>query len=225
MCPVCGVGVKKKNRTLIQKITGRGKKKPIHNTSTSTLGASGSLYTLPRYARTDISLSSTIKSIPTILLTTPSTTTTQPPPIIKLDISIKADTQNIDAQKGGECIIQCQVSASYTHPAHERMGFDGVLVLDNRLSGRKLQLALEVANTLIEATISSDRMGLVVGDQVVSELIMCTLPYKVALQKSVTGVKGADNNGRGGDGVTGIRLAGQVLSKEAREGGHIFFIS
>lgn len=203
--------MKKKHRTFIQKITGRGKKKPLPTTTT------GSLYGLPRYVRTDVSLSSTIKSIPTVLHHPPSST---PPPIVKLDVSVRADTQNIDAQKGGDCIIQCQVTASYTAPP-ERIGFDGVIVIDNRLSGRKFQLALNAANALVEATISSDRLGLVVGENVVSELIMCTLPYKDALRKSVLNVPSTDHR----DVMRGIKLAGGLLSKEARDGGHIFFIS
>jgi hypothetical protein len=113
------------------------------------------------------------------------------------------------------------------------MGFDGIIVLDNRLYGaRKMQLALKAASTIVEATISSDRLGLVVGDMLVSELIMCTVPYKVALQKSVMGVTtttttaaAAEKESLDGGVWKGIHLAGQLLSKEARSGGHIFLIS
>lgn len=176
-----------------------------------------SLYLNPRYARTDLSVSaSTIRNIPLIN----HSPTTTPPAVIKLDMAMTSDTQNVDAQNKSECVIQCQISASYT-VLPERIGLDGIIVLDNRLCGRKLALALEIAINLVEATVSSDRLGLVAGEVVVSELIMCTLPYKVALQKSIRGVRGVEE----GDLCEGIRIAGQLLVKEARNGGHVFFIS
>ena len=135
-------------------------------------------------------------------------------------MAIKSDTQNVDAQDYGNCIIQCQISASYT-VLPDRIGLDAIIVIDNRVCGRKLALALEIAINLVEGTVSSDRLGLVVGEALVSELIMCTLPYKIALQKSIRGVMGVEE----GDLFQGIRIAGQLLVKEARNGGHIFFIS
>lgn len=225
---MCGKTAKKKGRTFIQKLTGRGRqKKHVNDTTTKTTSAAlgDSIYMRPRYARTELSLSGTIKSIPTIVHHSASSTTTAPC-IIKLDVSLQSDSPTIDARNGGECILQCQVSASYTS-LPPRMGFDGVIVLDNRLYGRKFAMALEVAGLLVEDMTSSDRLGLVVGGNVVSELIMCTMPYKVALRKSIEGVTKNPAEGKTeGDGLfKGLKLAAQLLSKEARDGGHVFLIS
>jgi hypothetical protein len=130
-----------------------------------------------------------------------------------------SDSQNMDAQNSGECVIQCQISASYTNPP-ERVGLDAVIVLDNCVCGRKLELALDVARKIVEGMVSSDRLGLVVGGGMVSQLIMCTLPYKIALQKSIREVRCVE-----GDLWTGLRIAGELLAKEARNGGHVFLIS
>ena len=76
--------------------------------------------------------------------------------------------------------------------ADRSRGFDGVVLFDTCLTGRKLTLAMDAAATIVDATSSSDRLGLVLfGPEAsaISELIMCTTPYKQALQSSIQQIK------------------------------------
>lgn len=198
---------------------GRGKSK------SKSSSASASVYENPRFAQTQASVSSTIRRIPSILQTTPS----NPPSIISLHISLKCDTLNIDAQRGGECTVLCNVSAKFTFPpsADRSRGFDGVVLFDTRLAGKKLMLAMDAAAVIVDATSSSDRLGLVVFGQessTVSELIMCTTPYKQDLQSSIQQIKSNISESTT-TFLQGMKLALNLLAKDVRYGGHIFLLS
>jgi hypothetical protein len=136
---------------------------------------------------------------------------------------------NIDAQRGGDCVLLCQVSADYSSspPKNRSKGLDGVILLDAGLTGGKRSLAVDAAITIINATTSNDRLGLVlVGEKtsMISELIMCTNPYKVALQNSIREIASAETTATN-QSTEGIEIALGLLAKEARNGGHIFFVS
>jgi von Willebrand factor type A domain len=139
---------------------------------------------------------------------------------------MKCDTHNIDAQRGGDCVVLCQVSANYTQPpSNDRSrGFDGIILFDTALDVRKLTLAMEAAATIIDATSSNDRLGLVVFGDIpctISELIMCTTPYKQALQQSIHEITSTESN----NFSEGMKLAVNLLAKDSRYGGHVFLIS
>lgn len=220
-CPVCRVPCRpKKHRSLIQRITGFGRSK--HKRVTP------SIYENPRFAQTEVaSIASTIRRIPSISPIL-QTTSIEPPSIITLDISLKCDTQNIDAQKGGECTVRCNIGANFTLPpsSDRSKGFDGVMLFDTSLPGRKFTLAIDAVGTIIDATSSNDRLGLVLfgdGDaSTISELIMCTTPYKQALKKSLQEIKSTTSSNTFREGM---KLALNLLMKDARYGGHIFLIS
>jgi hypothetical protein len=141
---------------------------------------------------------------------------------------MKSDIQNIDAQRGGDCIILTTVSAEYTLPpsTDRTSGFDGVLVLDVGMSREKVGLAGECVSCIVEATGANDRLGLVTFGEgkatLVSELIMCTTPYKQALQQSITQIISTSNAGNLHDAM---KLALGLLGSDARYAGHIFVIS
>jgi hypothetical protein len=145
---------------------------------------------------------------------------------LKLGISLEADISSIDAQRGGECTILCQVTAYYP-TAPPSTGFDGVILLDISLRGHKSALATDVVDTLVELTSSNDRLGFVVFGTgqtgVVSELIMCTAPFKLALRKSLSGVSAP------GVGIKefsdGMELALGLLANNSRGSGQVFVIS
>lgn len=186
---------------------------------------SASVYENPQFSQTQTSISSTIRRIPSVLQTAPS----NPPSIINLHISLKCDTINIDAQHGGECTVLCNVSAKFTFPpsADRSRGFDGIVLFDTCLTGRKLTLAMDAAATIVDATSSNDRLGLVIFGQessTLSELIMCTTPYKQALQSSIQQI----NSGASNSNTTflqGMKFALNLLARDARYGGHIFLLS
>jgi hypothetical protein len=104
---------------------------------------------------------------------------------------------------------------------------DGVILLDAGLKGGKISLAVDAAITIINATTSNDRLGLVLVAEktsLISELIMCTTPYKVALQKSIHEIASAETTATN-QSTEGIEIALGLLAKEARNGGHIFLVS
>jgi hypothetical protein len=141
---------------------------------------------------------------------------------------MNSDVQNIDAQRGGDCIVLTTVSAEYTLPpsVNRITGFDGVVVLDVGMSCEKVYLAGDCVSAIVAATGSNDRLGLVTfGDGeaiVVSELIMCTTPYKQALQQSITQLTTTTTPGKLADAMS---LALGLLGSDARYAGHIFVIS
>lgn len=173
---------------------------------------------------------STIRRIPSIAPVL-ETTPTSPPSLLALEVSLKCDTHNIDAQHGGECLVLCKVAANYTLPpsSDRTRGFDGVVVFDTKLEGRSMTLAIDAVATIVDATSPNDRLGFVTfGTQssVISELIMCTTPYKQALQSSVREIKTSQSARlERSHFVEGMKLALQLLVKDARFGGHIFLIS
>lgn len=241
-CPVCGLPCKpKKQRSLIQRLTGRGKLSKHITPSVFFTPIKN-----PQF-KTDIeraSISSTIRRIPSI---TPilQTTPLVPPSIINLDISLTGDTHNIDAQKGGECHVQIKVCANYTSPpspsGRGSKGFDGVILFDTSLfKERKLKLGRDAAGVIVGSTSSNDRLGLVsfgASDDdacTISELIMCTTPYKQALQHSLSEIQStaatasttlATTTESGISFRKGMKLAINLLTKDSRYGGHIFIIS
>ena len=147
---------------------------------------------------------------------------------------MKPSVHNIDAQHGGQCTVLTTVSAEYTLPplaASDRTsGFDGVILLDAGMTREKSALARDCAVAMVDATGSNDRLALVTmatkdadaGAVVVSELIMCTTPYKQALQESIRQVTGENGTA---DLVEAMGLAVGLLGADARYGGHIFVIS
>jgi hypothetical protein len=136
---------------------------------------------------------------------------------------------NIDAERGGDCVVLCQLLANYSPPppSYRAKGLDGVILFDAGLEGQKTSLAIDAAITIVNATTSNDRLGLVVLGQkvsIISELIMCTNPYRLALQNSIrefTSTQTAPTK----QVAEGIRLALDLLAKDARNGGHIFLVS
>jgi hypothetical protein len=136
---------------------------------------------------------------------------------------------NIDAERGGDCVVLCQLSANYSPspPSYRAKGLDGVILFDAGLSGQKTSLAIDAALTIVNATTSNDRLGLVVlGEKAstISELIMCTTPYRLALQNSIREFTSTQTSPIK-QVAEGIRLALDLLAKDARNGGHIFLIS
>lgn len=151
---------------------------------------------------------------------------------------MKPSVHNIDARFGGDCTVLTTLCAEYTVPplaAQDRTtGFDGVVVLDVGMDSGKVALARDCAVEIVQATGSNDRLALVTmategisgeeGATVVSELIMCTTPYKQALQQSIRRVK-ATSVKRAGDLSEAMRLALGLLGADSRYGGHIFVLS
>ena len=142
------------------------------------------------------------------------------------------DTHNIDAQRGGECTLLCDIVGNYTlSPSPDRSlgGFDGVVLFDISLNeGGKLKLAIDAADTIVDATFSNDRLGLVLFGSndatIVSELIMCTTPVKQALRSSLREIKSFERSSENSF-PRGMKLSLNLLDKDARCGGHIFILS
>ena len=152
-----------------------------------------------------------------------------PPSILTLDVDMKCNYANVDAQFEGECIVQTTIRARYTNPPAKdgASGFDGVILVDESVTGQKRLLRQSACEAIIEATSSNDRLGLVTfGDRAitVSELIMCTSPYKQALQQSISEATESKSSNKACFGK-GIDTALKLLEKDARNGGHIFLIS
>ena len=211
---------KPKNKSFLQRITGLGR------TKHSNIPAPASVYQNSRFTRTEVSLTSTIRRIPTAQF---QTTATGQTPIIKLDVSVQADTRNIDAVQGGQCNVLCKVTANYTFPSpiERTTGFDGVILFDTTLSSRKLRMAMETAKTIVSTCTSHDRLGLVTFGEntaTISELIMCTNPYKTALINSVVQIESTEVEETPDIGKA-LDMALRLLEKDARQGGHVFVLS
>lgn len=180
----------------------------------------------PRFAGTETTVSSTVQRIPSIPQILESTSI-PPPTLLSLDILLKCDTHNIDAQGGGECTVLCRVSANYTlppSPDHSR-GFDGVILLDTSLAGRKKSLAINAAETIVHTASPNDQLGLVAfGNKcfVTSDIIVCAMPHKQDLQRSLHEVISTNSYRSFREGM---KLAVNLLARNARNRGHIFLIS
>jgi hypothetical protein len=183
------------------------------------------VYEDSKFSGTETSFAATIRRIPTTLF---ETATFSHFPILKLDVSLRSDTRNIDAQRGGECTLLCNLKADYAQPPPlDRItGLDSVILFDTTMVGRKLHLAIEAAKAVVEATCSNDRLGIVTfGHQTstVSDLILCTPSYKAAVQKLLLSTS---SYAEGSVDITeGVRSAVGLLAKDARHGGHIFTIT
>src|SRR5579859_1716210 len=168
--------VKKKRSSIIQKLTNFTKPKPVKPLDNPTISP------------TIISLPSTVRRLPTIPLSQPATDS---PPLLALNVRLVPNVSSLPADKVGECIVSCHVSTHFTrpplHPVDRTTGFDGVIILDTTLTGRKRTLSLRTTASLIDACSPHDRLALVTFSDTattISNLIMCTAPYKQALRSA-----------------------------------------
>ena len=103
------------------------------------------------------------------------------------------------------------------------------------MSERRFALAKSAALGIVRETSSNDRLGLVVfgshDARTISDLIMCTAPYKAALAASLvdlvpsqSGWKGR-HTGKSHPFREGMKGALTMLAKDARLGGHVFLVS
>jgi len=182
------------------------------------------IYENSRFTMTETSLPSTVRRIPS----TPMQPTSAIPPILKLELSVETDMRNIDASQGGECTVLCKVTANYTHTPtiDPGPGFDGVIILHTAMLPWKLNLAKEAARAIVDSCGSRNRLGLVTlgkTNSVVSELNICTVPYKMALMRSISQMEDSEKHSVAV--ADGVKLALRLLERDARQGGHIFLIS
>jgi len=99
----------------------------------------------------------------------------------------------------------------------------------------RFALAKSAALAIVRETTSNDRLGLVVFSsrdaRTISDLIMCTAPYKAALAASLAELVPSQARWRGRhmgksypfrEGMKGVLT---MLAKDARLGGHVFLVS
>jgi hypothetical protein len=199
-----------KRRTIFQKLFSASQKDP-----TTLSSHRPSLNTIRR-----------IPSTPAL----PPQSPLSPPALLALDVRAECDTANIDATRGGEVSVLIRIRGKFTlPPLPDPPGFDAVILLDVALPDAKLVLAKHAVQTLIHATTQTSRLGLVVfgrDARVVSQLTMCTPPYRTDLAASVEGLQGERR--RGGEKSSfreGMKGVVGMLGKDARFGGHVFVVS
>jgi len=222
---LCGGSKRRKDRSFISRIPRLASLTKHHEHPTT----SPVPYSQSQFAGTQTSLHTIRRFTP---LTSPLQSHSVPPSILILDVEMKCDYINVDAQFNGECIVQTTVSAKYSHPpVHDgTTGFDGVILFDESLNGSKHSLGKNACNAIIATTSPNDRLGFITFGRdlptIVSELIMCTSPYKQALLHSVDQLTTAEPTLSNANTFgKGLDMALKLLEKDARNGGHIFLIS
>lgn len=198
---------KHKRKTILQKLFSAPQKEPA-----------------PSHHRASLATIRRIPSTPPLPLQAPLS----PPALLGLNVTAECDTANIDATRGGEVSVLIRIHGKFTRPpSPDPPGFDAVILLDTALPEPKLALAKRAVKTLIAATTQTSRLGLVVfgrDAKVVSQLTMCTPPYRTDLAASVEDLQGQRRRG-----VNVFREAMKsvisMLGKDARFGGHVFVVS
>jgi len=162
-----------------------------------------------------------------------------PPAILALSITAQADTSNIDAARGGEVSVLIRVSGQFTQPPRfeerDSHGIDGAILLDLSVPEARFALAKSAALAIVQETSSNDRLGLVAfgsrDANTISDLIMCTAPYKAALSASLSELVPSRprlrgrHTGKSRPFREGMKSALTMLAKDARFGGHVFLVS